>query len=543
MISGTITDTSGRTLSGQTAEAFCFSTAHANPLSTGFNCALGADQLKQHIAAAAAVSPAFISVHPNAGLPNAMGGYDHSPEFMASILAGYADDGLINIAGGCCGTTPDHIGAIAAALKGKKPRVPGPQLHNPVFTGLEALKLSGASLFVNIGERTNVSGSARFRKLVESRAWDAALEIARDQVENGAQMIDINMDDAMLDSKSDMQHFLKLIASEPDICRVPVMIDSSDWNVIEAGLQCVQGKAVVNSISLKEGEQAFLRQAGLVRSYGAAAVVMAFDEEGQADSYQRKVEICTRAYKLLTGKAGFPPENIIFDPNIFAIGTGMEEHNNYALDFLKATAEIKKRLPNVMVSGGVSNISFSFRGNNPLREAIHSVFLYHAIQAGMDMGIVNPSALTVYDEIPPKLLELVEDLVLNRKADATESLLEAAEGFESSARGSAEDLSWRDSEIEERLTYSLVRGITKWIEDDVEECRRTLGDPVMVIEGPLMNGMNRVGDLFGSGKMFLPQVVKSARVMKQAVSVLLPYIEAGKSTGTKSAGKIVIANR
>ena len=545
MISGTITDASGRTLSGQTAAAFYHSVRHANPLSVGFNCALGADQLKQHVAAVSSAATCFVSAHPNAGLPNAMGEYDHSASFMAGIIRGFAEDGIINIVGGCCGTTPDHIRAIAAAVDGIKPRKPVPEPHTPVFTGLEPLELRQDSLFVNIGERTNVAGSAKFKRLIEAGDYEAAVDIARAQVESGAQMIDINMDDAMLDSISEMTHFLKLIASEPDICRVPLVIDSSRWEVLEAGLQCVQGKAVVNSISLKEGEENFLRQAALLMKYGAAAIIMAFDEEGQADSLKRKTGICSRAYRLLTGKLNFPPENIIFDPNIFAVGTGIEEHAAYGIDFIEAAGWIKKNLPHAMISGGVSNLSFSFRGNNPLREAMHSVFLYHAVKVGMDMGIVNPAQLTVYDEIPADILDRIEDLILNRRPDATERLLDAADGLTSNSKAKTEDLSWRDEDAEERIAHSLVKGLTGWIEEDVEECRLKLGDPVKVIEGPLMAGMNRVGELFGSGKMFLPQVVKSARVMKQAVAFLLPYIEESKQkdgrTGASSAGKIVLA--
>ena len=541
MISGTITDASGRTLSGQTAEAFYHSVRHANPLSVGFNCALGADQLKQHVKAVSDVSTVFVSAHPNAGLPNAMGEYDHSPEYMAGIISGFAADGLINIVGGCCGTTPEHIRAIAAAVAGMKPRVPTAESHTAVFTGLEPLTITDDSLFINIGERTNVAGSAKFKRLIEEENYSEAIEIARQQVENGAQMIDVNMDDAMLDSKKEMANFLNLVSSEPDICRVPAVIDSSDWDVIEAGLQCVQGKSIVNSISLKEGEEVFLENARKVMRYGAAAIIMAFDEEGQADSYERKVSICERAYKLLTEKLSFPPENIIFDPNIFAVGTGIEEHNSYGLDFIRAAAYIRENLPHAMVSGGVSNLSFSFRGNNPLRESMHSVFLYHAIKAGMTMGIVNPGQLTVYDEIEPELLELVEDLILNRRADATERLLDAASEFSSAEKEEDDRHKWREQPVEERLSHSLVKGIPGWIEEDVEECRLKLDDPVKVIEGPLMNGMNHVGELFGSGKMFLPQVVKSARVMKQAVGYLLPFIEANKSGGVKSAGKIILA--
>ena len=541
MISGTITDASGRTLSGQTAEAFYHSVRHADPLSVGFNCALGADQLKKHIETVSSAATTFVSAHPNAGLPNAMGEYDHSANYMAEIIGGFAEDGIVNIVGGCCGTTPEHIKAISQAVKGAAPRIPKAESHTRVFTGLEALKLEEDSLFVNIGERTNVAGSAKFKKLIEQKEYEQALEIAREQVENGAQMIDVNMDDAMLDSPAEMEYFLKLIASEPEICRLPVVIDSSRWDVIEAGLQCVQGKSIVNSISLKEGEENFLLQAGKLMKYGAAAIIMAFDEKGQADSFERKTKICRRAYQLLTEKLNFPPENIIFDPNIFAVGTGIETHADYGLDFIRAAEFIKSELPHASVSGGISNLSFSFRGNNPLREAMHSVFLYHAVKAGMDMGIVNPGQLTVYDEIPADILEKIEDLLLNRRSDATERLLDAAEELSSSGKTKTENLEWRNEPVEKRLEHSLVKGITKYITEDVEECRLSLSDPVKVIEGPLMGGMNRVGELFGSGKMFLPQVVKSARVMKQAVGYLLPFIESGSEGGTKSAGKMVIA--
>lgn len=546
MISGTITDASGRTLSGQTAEAFYHSVAHARPLSVGFNCALGADQLKKYVKAVSDTATCFVSAHPNAGLPNAMGEYDHSPEFMAGIISGFAEDGIINIVGGCCGTTPEHIRAIASAVEGISPRQSREDSHTPVFTGLEPLSLNENSLFINIGERTNVAGSAKFKRLIEQKDYQQALDIARSQVESGAQMIDINMDDAMLEAREEMTHFLKLLASEPEISRVPIVIDSSRWEVIEAGLGCVQGKSIVNSISLKEGEEVFLEHAALLMRYGAAAIIMAFDENGQADNFERKTTICRRAYDLLIERLNFPPENIIFDPNIFAVGTGIAEHANYGIDFIKAVDYIKSELPHAMISGGVSNLSFSFRGNNPLREAIHSVFLYHAIKSGMDMGIVNPAQLTVYDEIPSDLLNRIEDLILNRRPDATERLLDAAEGLVSTSKTITEDLSWRENSVEDRLSHALVKGITKWIDEDAEECRKILGDPVLVIEGPLMAGMNRVGELFGSGKMFLPQVVKSARVMKQAVSWLMPFIEASKKDsgdngGSTAAGKIVLA--
>ncbi|MFC0811170.1 methionine synthase [Paracoccus panacisoli] len=547
MISGTITDLSGRTLSGQTPTAFWHSVRHAAPLTIGLNCALGATAMRPHLAELSGVSDTLICAYPNAGLPNEMGEYDESAAQMAAQIAGFADEGLVNVVGGCCGSTPEHIAAIAAAVAGKAPRqVPdiAPKLR---LSGLEPFVKTEAIPFVNVGERTNVTGSARFRKLVTAGDYPAALDVARDQVENGAQIIDINMDEGLIDSAAAMTAFLNLIAAEPDIARVPVMIDSSKWEVIEAGLKCVQGKPVVNSISLKEGEAAFLAQARLCRLYGAAVVVMAFDETGQADTENRKVEICTRAYNLLTDM-GFPPEDIIFDPNIFAVATGIEEHDNYGNDFIGATRRITQTLPHVHVSGGVSNLSFSFRGNEPVREAMHAVFLYHAIQAGMDMGIVNAGQLAVYDQIDPALREACEDVVLNRRpaagGSATERLLELAERFrgEGGAKGREKDLRWRDWPVDKRLEHALVNGITEYIEADTEEARLAAERPLHVIEGPLMAGMNVVGDLFGAGKMFLPQVVKSARVMKQAVAHLLPYMEAEKAGGgARSAGKILMA--
>ncbi len=542
MISGTITDASGRTLSGQTTEAFWNSLAHARPLSIGLNCALGVTQLRQHVEELARLANVPVSAHPNAGLPNEFGGYDEPPEFMARHIRDWAESGFLNIVGGCCGTTPPHIAAIARAVRDVRPRdIPriAPACR---LAGLEPLNITDDSMFVNVGERTNVTGSAAFKKLVLNNDYDKALEVARQQVDNGAQMIDVNMDEAMLDGATAMGTFLNLIASEPAIARVPVMIDSSKWSVIEAGLKRTQGKPVVNSISLKEGEDRFLEQARECRRHGAAVVVMAFDETGQADTRQRKQEICARSYRLLTENIGFPAEDIIFDPNIFAVATGIEEHSNYAVDFIEATRWIKQNLPHALISGGVSNVSFSFRGNNPVREAIHSVFLYHAIGAGMDMGIVNAGALALYEDIPEELRERVEDVVLNRRPDAAERLIEVAPkyaGQGEAARGP--DLAWREKPVAERIAHALVHGLDEFIERDTEECRRQHARPIEVIEGPLMNGMNVVGDLFGAGKMFLPQVVKSARVMKKAVAHLVPFIEAEKSAGARPKGKILMA--
>ncbi len=546
MISGTITDASGRTLSGQVTEAFWHSMAHARPLSIGLNCALGARQLRQYVQELARIAPIPVSAHPNAGLPNEFGGYDETPETMATQIREWAEHGLLNIVGGCCGTTPAHIAAIAAAVRGLAPRRPPVIEPKTRLSGLEPLIIGPDSLFVNVGERTNVTGSRRFAKLVLDGRYEAALDVARQQVDNGAQMIDVNMDEGMLDSKAAMVTFLSLLAAEPDISRVPVMIDSSKWSVIEAGLQCVQGKGVVNSISLKEGEEEFVRQATLVRRYGAAVIVMAFDEEGQADTADRKVAICSRAYRILTERVGFPPEDIIFDPNIFAIGTGIEEHANYAVEYIEATRRIKAELPHVLVSGGVSNVSFSFRGNDPVREAIHSVFLYHAISAGMDMGIVNAGQLAIYSDIPPDLLELVEDVVLNRRPDATDRLLAVADQVQGGPAAKGADLAWRALPVAERLTHALVEGIADFVVEDTEEARHTVARPIEVIEGPLMQGMNVVGDLFGAGKMFLPQVVKSARVMKKAVAHLIPYIEAekivsGNGAAAQAKGKVLLA--
>ncbi|SSC66271.1 methionine synthase [Ciceribacter selenitireducens] len=548
MISGTITDLSGRTLSGQTPSAFWYSVRHANPFTIGLNCALGADAMRPHLQELSGVADTFICAYPNAGLPNEFGQYDESPQDMARQISGFAEEGLVNVVGGCCGSTPEHIRAIAEAVAGKAPRRPAEHRPFMALSGLEPFVLTKDIPFVNVGERTNVTGSAKFRKLITAGDYSAALVVARDQVENGAQIIDINMDEGLIDSEKAMVEFLNLIAAEPDIARVPVMIDSSKFPIIEAGLKCVQGKAIVNSISMKEGEDAFVAQAKLVRNYGAAVVVMAFDEKGQADTYERKVEICERAYKLLTEQAGFAPEDIIFDPNVFAVATGIEEHNNYGVDFIEAARTIRQKMPLVHISGGVSNLSFSFRGNEPVREAMHAVFLYHAIQAGMDMGIVNAGQLAVYESIDPELREACEDVVLNRRSDATERLLEIAERYRGTGekQARAQDMSWRELPVEKRLEHALVNGITEFIEADTEEARLKADRPLHVIEGPLMAGMNVVGDLFGAGKMFLPQVVKSARVMKQAVAVLLPYMEEEKrangGTGEReAAGKVLMA--
>jgi len=543
MISGTITDASGRTLSGQTAEAFWNSLNHIKPLSFGFNCALGADELRQYVEELSGIANCYINAHPNAGLPNEFGEYDESPEEMARQIAEWAESGFLNIIGGCCGTTPAHIKAIAEAVS------PFPSRQIPEIeikcrlSGLEPCNISADSLFVNVGERTNVTGSAMFKRLILDEEYETALDVARQQVENGAQVIDINMDEGMLDGKNAMVTFLNLIASEPDISRVPIMIDSSKWDIIEAGLKCIQGKGIVNSISLKEGEEKFIEHARLVRRYGAAAIVMAFDETGQADTKERKVEICTRAYKILTEQLGFPAEDIIFDPNIFAVATGIEEHNNYGVDFIEATREIKNTLPHAMVSGGVSNVSFSFRGNNPVREAIHAVFLYHAIKAGMDMGIVNAGQLAIYDDLPAELREHVEDVVLNRRDDSTERLLEIADNYrgDGTTGKKVENLEWRELPVAKRIAHALVKGIDAYVEEDTEEARQAFDRPIEVIEGPLMDGMNVVGDLFGDGKMFLPQVVKSARVMKKAVAYLIPFIEAEKDGKSRSNGKILMA--
>ncbi|MEX1201167.1 MAG: methionine synthase [Methylophaga sp.] len=544
MISGTITDASGRTLSGQTAEAFWNSLSHVQPLSIGLNCALGAEQLRQYVEDLSNIATSYVSAHPNAGLPNEFGEYDESPEAMAVHIKEWAESGFLNIIGGCCGTAPAHIKAIAEAVEGIKPRQRPKNLHHCRLSGLEPLNLTEDSLFTNIGERTNVTGSIRFAKLIKEGDFDTALEVARQQVENGAQIIDINMDEGMLDSQDAMVTFLNLVAAEPDISRVPIMIDSSKWEIIEAGLKCIQGKGIVNSISLKEGEAKFIEQAKLVRRYGAAVIVMAFDEDGQADTRERKRGICTRSYEILTQKVHFPPEDIIFDPNIFAVATGIDEHNNYAVDFIEATHDIKQSLPHARISGGVSNVSFSFRGNNPVREAIHAVFLYHAIKAGMDMGIVNAGQLAIYDDLPAELREHVEDVILNRRDDATDRLLAIADKYKGDGSvEKKEDLEWRSWPVVKRLEHALVKGIADFVDEDTELARQEYAKPLEVIEGPLMDGMNVVGDLFGEGKMFLPQVVKSARVMKKAVAYLMPYIEAEKddSTVSNSNGTILMA--
>lgn len=546
MLSGTITDASGRTLTGQTTEAFYNSLRHARPISVGLNCALGPMELRPYIEELSRISETYVSAHPNAGLPNEMGEYDLDPATMAREIRGWAEKGFLNIIGGCCGTTPEHIAAMAEAVEGLPPRqIPDIEIACRL-SGLEPCTISKDSLFVNVGERTNVTGSKRFLRLIKEEDYDAALDVARDQVENGAQIIDINMDEGMLESAECMVKFLNLVASEPEISKVPIMIDSSKWEVIEAGLKCIQGKGVVNSISMKEGEDAFLHQARLLRRYGAAVIVMAFDEEGQAETRERKVEICTRAYKLLTEEVDFPPEDIIFDPNIFAIATGIEEHNNYAVDFIEAVADIKRTLPHAMISGGVSNVSFSFRGNDTVREAIHAVFLYYAIRNGMDMGIVNPAMLAIYADIPEELRNAVEDVVLNRREDGTEILLDLAEKYRGSGAEKAkkEDLAWREWDVEKRLEHALVKGIADYVDEDTELARQNAARPLHVIEGPLMDGMNVVGDLFGEGKMFLPQVVKSARVMKKAVAYLLPFMEKEKEelgTQDEANGKILMA--
>lgn len=543
MISGTITDASGRTLTGQVTEAFLNSLRHARPVSIGLNCALGAEQLRQYVEELSRIADIRISAHPNAGLPNEFGEYDETPEQIAAELADWAASGFLNIVGGCCGTTPDHIRAIVAAVSQHPPRLV-PEIETQCrLSGLEPCNIGKDSLFVNIGERTNVTGSARFKRLVMEGDYETALDVARQQVENGAQIIDINMDEGMLESQDAMVRFLNLISAEPDISRVPIMIDSSKWDILEAGLKCIQGKGVVNSISLKEGEAEFINHARLVRRYGAAAIVMAFDEDGQADSRKRKYEICARAYKILTEQVDFPPEDIIFDPNIFAVATGIEEHNNYGVDFIEATRDIKTHLPHALISGGVSNVSFSFRGNNPVREAIHAVFLYHAIKNGMDMGIVNAGQLAIYEDIPETLRERVEDVILNRDDEATERLLEIAEQYRGDGKAieQANNLEWRELEVNKRLEHALVKGITDFIEEDTEAARLAAEKPLHVIEGPLMDGMNVVGDLFGAGKMFLPQVVKSARVMKKAVAYLLPYMDNDKDDKAASNGRILMA--
>ena len=543
MISGTITDQSGRTLSGQTTEAFYNSLAHAKPLSIGLNCAMGAAELRPYVKEMSRVAGCYTSAHPNAGLPNEFGEYDQTPEEMVAVVEEFARSGFVNIIGGCCGTTPDHIAVIAKAMAGIQPRKL-PEIEPACrLSGLEPFAITRDSLFVNVGERCNVTGSARFKRLILEEDYDTALEVALEQVENGAQIIDINMDEGMLDAEAAMVRFLNLIAGEPDIARVPIMVDSSKWEIIEAGLKCIQGKPVVNSISLKEGEEDFIAKATLCQRYGAAVVVMAFDEKGQADTQQRKIEICERSYRVLVDKVGFNPADIIFDPNVFAVATGIEEHNSYGVDFIEATRWIRKNLPHAGVSGGISNVSFSFRGNNPVREAIHSVFLYYAISAGLNMGIVNAGQLAVYDDLPQELKDKVENVVLNRSPDATEALLEIADNYrgDGSAGVKKEDDAWRELPVVKRLEHALVKGISSHIVEDTEVARLESNRPLDVIEGPLMDGMNVVGDLFGEGKMFLPQVVKSARVMKQAVAHLQPFIEDEKEEGAKSNGKILMA--
>ena len=542
MISGTITDASGRTLSGQTVEAFWASMKHAYPNSIGFNCALGAEQLRPHLHAISKIADTAISLHPNAGLPNEMGDYDESPGAMAQLINEFVEDQHINIVGGCCGTTPDHIKAISTKLKGSKPRPIPDKDFTSMLSGLEPLFIKDESLFINVGERTNVTGSRKFARLIREKNYEEALDVARDQVESGAQIIDINMDEGMLDSEQEMQHFLKLLATEPNICKVPVMIDSSKWSVIEEGLKILQGKCVVNSISLKEGKEEFYERANLCKKYGAAVIVMLFDENGQADSYERRCEISQRCYELLVNEINFPPEDIFIDPNVFAVATGLEEHNNYAKDFIDSCKYISTNLPHAKISGGISNVSFSFRGNDPVREAMHSVFLFHAIKNGLTMGIVNAGQLTVYEDIEPELKLLVEDVILNKNNESTEKLVDAAMKYLGGEENKEiEKLLWREKIVGDRISHALVHGINKFIVEDAEEARLSLPNPVEVIEGPLMDGMNIVGDLFGEGKMFLPQVVKSARVMKEAVAYLVPFIEESKTEKAKTNGKIVMA--
>ncbi len=544
MISGTITDASGRTLSGQTLEAFFISISHVDLLSVGLNCALGPQELRSYVEELSKLAPFYTSAYPNAGLPNAFGGYDETPQSMIDVMGEWLKQGWVNILGGCCGTTPEHIKIFSEVAAEYSPRVPPKTQPLPRFSGLEPLTIRPESNFVNVGERTNVTGSKKFARLIKEEKYEEALEVARNQVEGGAQIIDINMDEGLLESEKVMTTFLNFIASEPDIAKLPIMVDSSKWSVLETGLKCIQGKGVVNSISLKEGEEAFKKQARLIHRYGAAVVVMAFDEQGQADNFQKRIDICKRAYHILVDEVGFPPQDIIFDPNILTVATGIEEHNNYALDFINATRWIKENLPKALVSGGVSNVSFSFRGNNTVREAMHAAFLYHAIKAGLDMGIVNAGMLEVYEEIPKELLKLIEDVLLNRNSEATENLVNFAETVKNKGKSKVKDLSWREKSVQERLKHSLIKGITEYIDQDAEEARHLYNKTLEVIEGPLMDGMNIVGDLFGEGKMFLPQVVKSARVMKKAVAYLLPYLEAEKKlTGdtTQNAGKILLA--
>ncbi len=548
MLSVTVSDVAGRTLSGQTLDAFLASVQHADIFSIGLNCSFGARQLKPFLEQLARRAPYYISAYPNAGLPNSLGQYDQTPEEMAAEVKEYIDEGLVNIIGGCCGTTEAYIAKYQELIKDAKPHVPAPKPDYLWLSGLELLEVTPEINFVNVGERCNVAGSRKFLRLINEKKYDEALSIARKQVEDGALVIDVNMDDGLLDAAEEMTTFLNLVASEPDIARVPVMIDSSKWEVILAGLKCVQGKCIVNSISLKEGEEAFVEHARTVKQYGAAVIVMAFDEKGQADTFERKIEVCERAYRILTKKVGFRPQDIIFDPNVLAVATGIEEHNNYAVDFIKATGWIRRHLPGAHVSGGVSNLSFSFRGNNYIREAMHAVFLYHAIQQGMDMGIVNPGTSVLYTDIPSDILERIEDVVLNRRPDAAERLIETAEKLKAEKENSGEQqtasshLAWREgTTVEERLQYALVKGLGDYLDEDLHEALAKYPDAVSIIEGPLMSGMNHVGDLFGSGKMFLPQVVKTARTMKKAVAILQPYIEAEKKEGARSAGKVLLA--
>lgn len=548
MLSVTVSDVAGRTLSGQTLDAFLASVQHADIFSIGLNCSFGARQLKPFLEQLARRAPYYISAYPNAGLPNSLGQYDQTPEEMAAEVKEYIDEGLVNIIGGCCGTTEAYIAKYQELIKDAKPHVPAPKPDYLWLSGLELLEVTPEINFVNVGERCNVAGSRKFLRLINEKKYDEALSIARKQVEDGALVIDVNMDDGLLDAAEEMTTFLNLVASEPDIARVPVMIDSSKWEVILAGLKCVQGKCIVNSISLKEGEEAFVEHARTVKQYGAAVIVMAFDEKGQADTFERKIEVCERAYRILTEKVGFRPQDIIFDPNVLAVATGIEEHNNYAVDFIKATGWIRRHLPGAHVSGGVSNLSFSFRGNNYIREAMHAVFLYHTIQQGMDMGIVNPGTSVLYTDIPSDILERIEDVVLNRRPDAAERLIETAEKLKAEKENSGEQLTasshlaWREgTTVEERLQYALVKGLGDYLDEDLHEALAKYPDAVSIIEGPLMSGMNHVGDLFGSGKMFLPQVVKTARTMKKAVAILQPYIEAEKKEGARSAGKVLLA--
>ncbi|MBO6566922.1 MAG: methionine synthase, partial [Pseudomonadales bacterium] len=542
MVSGTITDASGRLLSGQTTEAFWASIRHADPVSVGFNCALGADELRPYVENISRIASTFVSAYPNRGLPNEFGEYDETVEHMVTAMEDYVKSGLVNIIGGCCGTTPEHIRAFSEMVEGMPVRQPANNARVSLLSGLEPFSIRDDSLFINVGERTNVTGSAKFARLIREEDYEEALQVARQQVENGAQIIDINMDEGMLDSKAAMVRFLNLIAAEPDISRVPIMVDSSKWEIIEAGLKCIQGKSVVNSISLKEGEEPFIEQAKACLDYGAAVVVMAFDENGQADNLERRKEICKRSYDILVNEVGFPPEDVIFDPNVFAVATGIEEHCLYGKDFIDACQFIKDNLPYAHTSGGISNVSFSFRGNNAVREAIHAVFLYHAVKAGLTMGIVNAGQLAIYEEVPEELRHRIEDVIFNRREDATERLIEIASEFAGTGqKEQKEDLSWREAPVEERLAHALVKGINQYIVEDTEEARLNADRPIHVIEGPLMAGMNQVGDLFGAGKMFLPQVVKSARVMKQAVAHLVPFIEAEKTDETRSKGKILMA--